>query len=120
MKVASSQRGNRGKRLNRRKLVNQIEVSKTKKNKKKEEPKEEKKHKDDKEEDAKEGEIPSENQDKPPEITDEELVALSSQIYTDICAHIIKLQDEQLLKSLCQRFAIKLDEGNIKPALKQI
>ena len=111
------------KKRNRKKLVNQIEIPKSKvkkdtKNEKKpenennEKAEEEKKH--EPEEDKKEDE-------KPPEITDKEIIALNNEIYHDVYTMIIsKLKEPQLLKTLCSRFSIKLDELDAKPAIKQI
>ena len=117
MKVAVSRGAKTSKRTNRRKLVNQVEIPKSKMKSKKEENK----HGDDKEEDHKEEEVGTEKVEQPPEITDEELSNLNNQIYTDIYSMIIlKLEDEKLCRSLCERFGIQLNNMNIKAVLKQI
>ena len=121
IKVAVSRGSNRGKRMNRTRLMQHVDVPKNKKkNSKKPTEKEENKHAEEVEEDHKEGEESKEDET-PPELTDEELFALNSQIYTDIYSMIIiKLQDDDLLKNISQRFSIKIDDINIKPALKKI
>jgi len=100
-KVSVSKDTNRAKKANRKKLINQITVPKTKKK-----GKDEKNEKNEKELEEVKKEIVEEDkkeqkEDKPPEISDKELNSLNLQIYNDVYAYFIsKLKEEQLLKSL--------------------
>ena len=117
-KVSVSKDTNRAKKANRKKLINQITVPKTKKKGKdeKNEKELEEVKKEIVEEDKKE-----QKEDKPPEISDKELNSLNLQIYNDVYAYFIsKLKEEQLLKSLWSRYWIKFNQNDTKTAIKQI
>ena len=118
-KVAISKDSNRSKKANRKKLINQINVPKSKKKDKggdKDEKQLEEVKKEIVEEDNKE-----DKDDKPPEMNDKELNNLNTQIYNDIYTFLIsKLKEQQLFQNLCSRFWIKYDSNDNKSAIRQI
>jgi len=58
---------------------------------------------------------------KPIELTDQEAVNLSKLLYSEVYTLIFnKLKDAQILKSLCNRFSIKLDEIDPKPMINKV
>ena len=101
--------------------MNPILMPKSKKKAKKavEEVKEEIKEEVEHEEDHKEAELLLEK--KPIELTDQEAVNLSKLLYSEVYTLIFnKLKDAQILKSLCNRFSIKLDEIDPKPMINKV